>query len=126
MRSVEHSHDKGKIIPPERAESQRDFLLRVLRETGSAGISKIDFISGTGPCQGRRITQVSARIFELEAEGFSFEHRKPNDSDFTIFVLTGEPQPEAAQLRLGIGTSGHHASEFVQHEMGLDCARHSR
>lgn len=122
MPSVDHSHGQRKKILNKRAVPQCDLVLDILRKAGASGVSKLDFISGSGPCTGRRITQVSARIHELEASGFTFEHRKSGDSSFTIFVLISEPEsgpadePVQTQMRLGIPQKI--TSDFLQRETG--------
>lgn len=129
MRSVEQLHDKGKKIPHKRAESQRDFVLRILREAGPSGISKLDFLHGSGLCRGRLITQISARVTELEADGYRFDHRHVPNSDFVTFALVSEPnhqqtsafeqQTEPAQLGLGLAPShAQVSSEFIHFELG--------
>ena len=137
MTSLQKSAAKGNNKPPARSTDQRDFVIDILRAAGHNGVSKLHFLDGSGPCCGRRVTQIGARVFEAERLGFVIEHRRVESSPFVVFVLISEPNPQTksvqdaiaeqqgeAQLRLGI--TGHQMSEFLQHETGLDCARHQR
>jgi hypothetical protein len=127
---------EGKKNSLKRAESQRDFVLKILREAGASGISKLDFLHGSGLCRGRLITQISARIAELESGGYRFDHRHVPNSDFVTFALLSEPnhqnnqqksaceqQTEPGQMALGLApTSASAASSFLAFECGLKTA----
>jgi hypothetical protein len=72
-------------------QDERDYALPLLRKAGRHGISKDDFQSGTGPCQGRKITQVARLIHNLEKEGYVFLHQRRDGERFVRYVLAAEP-----------------------------------
>lgn len=77
--------------PPAHIEKQRDFVLRVLREAGNAGVNRDHFLQGTGPCNGRRCTQVGARLDELAKQGYIFESKAIPGRLFVQYYLRREP-----------------------------------
>lgn len=93
---------QAKSGPPAHVEKQRTFVLRLLREAGTDGVNKIDFVDGTGPCRGRRVTQPQARLDELTKQGYKFESRQISGKQFVQLYLIEEPllphpQPEPWQ-----------------------------
>ncbi len=83
------------LAPPAHIEKQRDFVLRVLRQAGIAGINRDDFLTGNGLCNGRRCTQVGARLDELTKMGFIFESKSIPGKPFVQYYLRREPQQPA-------------------------------
>lgn len=87
------------VGPPAKVESQRDFVLRILRQAGNAGVNRDCFLSGTGPCAGRRCTQVGARLDELTKMGYIFESKLKAGDQFVTYWLRAEPsQPQQVQV----------------------------
>jgi hypothetical protein len=77
--------------PPANVESQRDFVLRILKEAASSGVNKDDFLQGRGRCNGRRVTQPQARLHELTKMGYVFESKTLPGDAFTTLYLKSEP-----------------------------------
>ncbi len=77
--------------PPSFAPTQRDEVLRLLREAGSRGVYRERFLIPT-EYGGFGISQVGARLDELEKMGYSFESFYANESDrFLTYRLLSEP-----------------------------------
>lgn len=77
----------GSPIPDE-----RDFCLPLFRQAGRAGINRLHFLHGTGPLNGRMVTQVGRLVHQLEKEGYVFIHEKRDSDQFITYALVGEPQ----------------------------------
>lgn len=77
--------------PPGFVPTQKAFVLDVLRQAGSQGISKDQFREGTHPLlHGRKVTEIAARVCELEDEGYFIEHPKGR-ARLVLYILRGEP-----------------------------------
>jgi hypothetical protein len=75
--------------PP--ARDERDFMLPLWRAAELNGINRNDCLKGTGPLNGRQVTQVGRLVHDLEVEGFIFKHERRDDSQFVYYVLVAEP-----------------------------------
>lgn len=75
---------------PAHASAQRDYVLRLLREAKvrGRGLRKEEAIFTY------RITQVPARVFELESMGYVIRHELEPDERFVTFFLVSEPEQE--------------------------------
>ena len=76
--------------PPSYASAQALRVLDILRQNPQ-GVSREKFLTPVR-LGGFGITQAGARINELEAVGFIFEHRHNPGEKFITYVLRGEPQ----------------------------------
>lgn len=93
--------------PPANAEKQADFVLRVLREAGNHGVNRDHFLQGSGPCGGRRVTQVGARLDELAKAGYIFESKLLHGDLFVTYYLRREPsEPVKPAPRRGWHSQG--------------------
>ena len=70
---------------PRFAESQRAEILKMLREAGSAGVSKETLLYE------RHYSQAAARIFELERQNFQIAHVQREGETYVRYVLQSEP-----------------------------------
>lgn len=70
---------------PDFAVTQREDVLRLLRQAGASGLSREFFIFSKG------YTQAGARIDELEAQGFKIEHFKIAGEKYVRYRLLSEP-----------------------------------
>jgi Helix-turn-helix domain len=85
---------RARTIPRGRllfAETQRDEILRLLREAGTAGVSRAELIFK------RRMTQCGVRIDELKHAGFAIRSEERENELYVRYVLDGEP-PEPKPL----------------------------
>ena len=90
--SARRAGPNPKSGPPAKAAKQRLRVLQLLRQTPE-GISKEAFQTPT-ELGGYGISQVGARIHELEKAGFVFEHRPPRKDSgerFVRYFLLSEP-----------------------------------
>lgn len=74
-----------------KANDERDFVLPLLRRAGPAGVYRLHFLKGDGPCHGRLVTQVGRLIHDLEKEGYVFKHERREGYPFIFYVLVAEP-----------------------------------
>jgi hypothetical protein len=70
---------------PAFAETQRQEILRLLREAGPSGISRAELIFE------RRFTQCGARVDELKRQGYVIESEQREGERYVRYVLKGEP-----------------------------------
>lgn len=70
---------------PSFASTQRDEVLRLLREAGPIGVSRAFLIFDL------HLTQCGTRIFELEQAGYTIEHRSVPGETYVRYVLRAEP-----------------------------------
>ena len=119
---------------PEFAEKQLNYVLRKLKEAGTAGVPREDFLFGTGVCAGRRITQCGARIHELEQIGYIITSQFVHGRQFVTYFLKHEPsvpqqvqslppkkpaaQVPTQQASLFLSTASGDRSRFVDFESG--------
>jgi hypothetical protein len=96
--------------PP--ATDERDFVLPLFRQAGRDGINRLHFLQGTGPLNGRLVTQIGRLINSLEKEGFVFLHERRDDSRFVYYTLVAEPQG-AAQPQQIAKPSGWRSRDFA-------------
>ena len=89
--------------PPANAEKQAQFVLRVLREAGNHGVNRDHFLQGSGPCGGRRVTQVGARLDELSKAGYIFESKLLHGDLFVTYYLRREPTAPAKPVTAAKG-----------------------
>jgi hypothetical protein len=75
--------------PP--AKDEREVVLPLMRAAGAAGINRNDFLKGSGPLDGRQVTQIGRLIHQLEKEGFVFKHERRESSRFVTYILIAEP-----------------------------------
>lgn len=108
---------------PEPASTcQREIVLELLRAAGRAGINRDCFLMGSGPCFGHRMTQVGARLDELETEGFVFESFKAADTDrFVTYRLISEPvsraeRPKFRTKKRKAGAAAHVEPAPIEHQ----------
>jgi hypothetical protein len=73
------------------AETQREKILKLLRESGPAGVSRQELIFQ------HRYTQCGARIDELKRQGYRIESELRPSEKFVTYVLREEP-PEPRPL----------------------------
>jgi hypothetical protein len=83
----EHLYRRG---APAHSSAQRDNVLRLLREAKarSQGLRREDAIFA------HRITQVGARVHELEKMGYSIRHDLEPGERFVTYFLVSEPGQE--------------------------------
>ncbi len=70
---------------PSFAPTQRDEVLRLLREAGPAGVRKAELIFD------RHYTQCAARIFELQKAGYKICSEQRDGERYVTYVLESEP-----------------------------------
>lgn len=70
---------------PAFAETQRGEILRLLRDAGTAGVSRAELIFD------RHITQCGARVDELKRQGFEIVSEQRDGETYVRYVLKGEP-----------------------------------
>lgn len=91
---------------PAFAETQRQEILRLLREAGPAGVSRAELIFE------RHITQCGARVDELKRQGYVIESELRDGEKYVHYVLKGEPLelqplPEREQGDWFVKSTGH-------------------
>lgn len=112
--------------PP--APDEREIALPLWRAAGRDGINKLHFTLGTGPLNGRMISQVSRLVHTLEKEGYVFLHLKGQGelpySRFTTFVLVAEPmqprKPAAPAEKKPVAAAGSQMTLLGLEKNGTD------
>lgn len=106
---------------------ERDFCLPLWRQAQREGICKLHFNDGTGPCDGRRVTQLSRLICGLEDDGYVFLHIPPKertevcpkcDNRFYHYALVSEPMGAKTQEQTATNYRSQYRNEATTTSTG--------
>jgi len=99
-------------------KGQKAFILRLLRERGSRGISVHELVYEHG------ITRAAAAIHELRKEsGIEIETLDEGDGKLARYILKEAIRPPVPVCVCGTNKRGHIAGEFRCMETGCECER---
>jgi hypothetical protein len=79
--------------PHSKTPAQRDRILALLRQRGTAGVTNVE-LNALG------IMRFGARVFELRRQGFNVETRRESETIFRFVLLAESPHPPPANRRV--------------------------